>query len=277
MAEIPDYEVFALRYATTDPERRAAENFIAPPADLHDAAMPLAYYVWAIRGGGQIVVVDTGFGAEAADRRGRRLLHRPVDLLAKAGMEAASVQHVVLTHLHYDHAGGLDAFPTATFHLQDREMAYATGRYICHPHIRAPFDVGDVTAAVELAYGGRVRFHDGEATLLPGITLHRIGGHSDGLQVVRVMTRRGPLVLASDAFHFSKNRLLGSPFPIVLHVGEMLQGFRTCEELAGGDESLLVPGHDPDVLTRWPRLDADCPDIVRLDLPPISLSSISSY
>lgn len=266
--ETPHYQVLALRYATTGPERRGSENFIAPPAELHDMSMPLDYFVWAIRGEHRTIVVDTGFGKVAALRRGRQLLHDPVDLLARAGVQADEVEHVVLTHLHYDHAGRLDAFPSATFHLQDREMAYATGRYIGHDHIRAPFEVNDITEAVRLVYGGRMRFHDGDSTLFPGITLHRIGGHSDGLQVVRVNTARGPLVLAADAFHFSQNRLRRSPFPIVLHVGEMLEGHRKCEELAAHDESLLVPGHDPDVLKRWPAIADDCPDIVRVDLQP---------
>ena len=273
----PHYEVLALRYATTGPERRGAENFIAPPRDLHDAAMPLDYYVWAIRGEGRTIVVDTGFGAQAATRRGRTLLHDPVELLGRAGIAAQDVNDVVLTHLHYDHAGRLEAFTAATFHLQDREMAYATGRYVRHAHIRAPFESDDVIAAVRLVYEGRMHFYDGDATLCPGVTLHRIGGHSDGLQVVRVTTARGPIVLASDAFHFSQNRLRRSPFPIVLHVGDMLEGHQKCEDLAGGDESRLIPGHDPEVLLRWPPIAEDCPDIVRVDLAPLAPIAMSSY
>jgi len=266
MTATPTYEVLALRYATTGPERPRRENFM-PGMDLHDGPMPLDYYVWVIRGHGRLVVVDTGFGAEAAAERGRTLLRAPAELLAEAGVVAAQVEHVVLTHLHYDHAGSLDAFPRATFHLQDEEMRYATGRPMCHACLRAPFGVSDVLEAVKLLYAGRIRFHDGMSELFPGITLHRVGGHTGGLQVVRVMTGRGPLVLASDAFHFSENRLRRAPFPLVYHVGEMLEGFRRCEELAEGRDDLLIPGHDPAVRERWPALSDDLPDIVRLDLP----------
>lgn len=262
------YEVLALRYAATFPDRRAHENFIVPP-DIHDGPMPLDYYIWVIRGEGRLVVVDTGFGAEAAAKRRRILVHDPIALLARAGVEAAEVEHVILTHLHYDHAGSLAAFPKATFHLQDSEMAYATGRHICHDSLRAPYEVGDIKEIVGRLYAGRVRFHDGESSLFPGIDLFRIGGHTGGLQIVRVGTARGPLVLASDAFHFNANRLKRSPFPIVFNVGEMLEGYRRCEELAGFDETLLIPGHDPEVRRLWQPIAPDCPDIVRLDLPPI--------
>jgi glyoxylase-like metal-dependent hydrolase (beta-lactamase superfamily II) len=141
---------------------------------------------------------------------------------------------------------------------------------MCHACLSAPFNVEDVVDAVRLVHGGRMTFHDGDAEFAPGITLHRIGGHTGGLQVVRVITERGPLVLASDAFHFSENRTRRAPFPLVFHVGDMLEGFARCEALAGGDPDLLIPGHDPEVRRRWPALDAREPDILRLDLAPIA-------
>lgn len=147
-------------------------------------------------------------------------------------------------------------------------MAYATGRPMCHHYLRAPLNLADVLEAVKLVYADRVTFHRGEAQLCPGVSLHRVGGHSGGLQVVRICTARGPLVLASDAFHFNENRQRRAVFPLVANIGEMLEGFRLCEELAGGREDLLIPGHDPEVLQRWPRVDPDFADIVRLDIAP---------
>lgn len=265
----PHYEVYALRYAATDPERPRRDNFL-PGMDLHDGPMPLDYFVWLIRGDGRTVVVDTGFTQEAAIERKRRHLHRPADLLAKLGVSASTVQHVILTHLHYDHAGGFDAFPAATFHLQDEEMRYATGRHMCHACLSAPFNASDVMEAVGLVHAGRVKFHDGDREIFPGISVHRVGGHTGGLQVVRVSTARGPLVLASDAFHFNENRERRAPFPLVFHVGDMLEGHMRCEELAEGRVDLLVPGHDPEVMRRWPAFSPDTPDIVCLHAAPTS-------
>ncbi len=266
MSELPGYKVFALRYATMA-SRVRRDNFIF--ADAHETRMPIDYFVWAIQDAERTILVDTGFDKAQGERRGRTFLHDPADLLKLIGIETGNVRDVIVTHMHYDHIGNIDLFPAATFHLQDREMAYATGRYMCHQVLSQVFDVEDVVGMVRCVHAGRVRFHDGEARIAPGLTVHRVGGHSGGLQVVRVHTERGWLVLASDASHFTENRTRRSPFPVVLHVGEMLEGYRLCEELADG-EDLIIPGHDPQVLERWPRWSESEPNIVRVDLAPRS-------
>jgi glyoxylase-like metal-dependent hydrolase (beta-lactamase superfamily II) len=267
--EIPDYQVLALRYATSAPGRSRRENFLLG-LDLHDGPMPLDYFVWAIIGGGRVIVVDTGFGEDMAQKRNRILLRDPTDALRSVGIDPEKVEDVVLTHLHYDHAGRLPAFPRATFHLQDAEMSHATGRAVCHAVLRAPFEVDHVVDTVRLVYGGRLRFHRGNSEVAPGVSLHLIGGHTGGLQALRVNTARGPLVLASDSVHFNETRARAAPFPIVVDLAATLEGYRICTELAGGDETLIIPGHDPDVLRLWPAYDPAIPDVVRLDLPPIA-------
>ena len=258
------YEIVAIRYGTQQ-DRTAASNFLFP--DDHSAHMPIDYYVWAITGGGRTIVVDTGFSHATAGARGRRLMRSPVEGLALAGIDAASVKDVVLTHLHYDHAGCMNDFPAATFHLQDAEMAFATGRCMCHRVLRIPMEVEDVTTAVRHVFADRVTFHDGTATIAPGITLHLVGGHSGGLQVVRVATARGYVVLASDAAHYWANIRTRNPFPLVVDVVRMAEGWRICEELADGPDH-VIPGHDPAVLTRFPSLPG-CAEVVRVDLAPI--------
>ena len=156
--------------------------------------------------------------------RGRKLTLNPVDALKGFGVNAEDIKDVIVTHLHYDHAGNLDRFPNARFHLQDREMAYATGRCMCNGLLRHPFSVEHVTQMVRHVYGERVTFHAGEGEIAPDVTVHRVGGHSDGLQVVRVATQRGPVVLASDASHYYANLHRRSPFPIVYNLGDMVRG-----------------------------------------------------
>jgi glyoxylase-like metal-dependent hydrolase (beta-lactamase superfamily II) len=261
MAREPAYEVYAVKYAYH--ARKAAENFIG--GDPHDGPMPLDYFVWVVRGDGRELVVDTGFSAAVAARRGRDHLRCPTEGLRMLGVEAQAVRDVVITHLHYDHVGNFDLFPAATFHLQDGEMAYATGRHMARPVFSGAFDVEDVVGMVRNVYRGRVRFHDGDAELFPGVSVHLIGGHTKGLQVVRIATRRGWVVLASDASHFYANMEQARPFPIVYSVADMVEGYDRLRQLAQSPAH-IIPGHDPEVLRRYPAPREDLQGIAaRLD------------
>lgn len=258
------YEVYAVRYARH--ERRAAENFLG--GDPHDVPMPLDYFVWAIVGGGKTYVVDTGFGAEQARLRGRQLLRSPAEGLQAIGIDPAKVEDVIVTHMHYDHAGGLDLFPNAIFHIQDREMAFCTGRSMGHPVLRQSLAAEDVVGLVRRVFAGRVRFHDGAAELAPGLSLHFIGGHTMGLQSVRVMTRRGAVVLASDAAHLYAHLEQRRAYPVVYNVAEMLAGHETLRRLASSPRH-IVPGHDPLVAKLYPAAGPGLEGVVmRLDAEP---------
>jgi glyoxylase-like metal-dependent hydrolase (beta-lactamase superfamily II) len=124
-----------------------------------------------------------------------------------------------------------------------------------------------VQAMIGKLFAGRVVYHDGMAQLASGITLHRVGGHTRGLQVVRVHTRRGWVVLASDAMHFYANWQQRRPFPIVDNVATYLDAFRTIEGLASSSQH-VIPGHDPLVLQSYPPAGPGLTNAVRVDLPP---------
>jgi glyoxylase-like metal-dependent hydrolase (beta-lactamase superfamily II) len=255
------YEVYAIKYAHH--ARRASENFIG--GDPHDGPMPLDYFVWLIRGEGREIVVDTGFSAAMAAKRGRDHIRCPTEGLRLLGTDSKSVRDVIITHLHYDHVGNFDLFPAATLHLQDLEMRYATGRYMAHECFRGAYEVEDIVGMVRRVYENRVRFHDGDAEIAPGVSVHLIGGHTMGMQAVRVATRRGAVVLASDASHFYANMGETRPFPIVWSVADMVEGYGRLRALAESTGH-IIPGHDPLVLERYPAPSADLQGIaVRLD------------
>lgn len=264
MRDPQPYEIYAVRYATAS--RRASDVFIG--GDPHESPLPMDYFVWAARNDRHTVVIDTGFDAVAAEKRGREFLRPPADGLRLLGIDCDLVSDVIITHLHYDHAGNLQLFPNARFHLQDREMAFATGRHMGHPFFSHAYDLDAVLSMVRLVYGAHVQFHDGDAEIYPGLSVHRVGGHTHGLQVVRVWTRVGWVVLASDAAHYLANMESGRPFPIVADVMHMIEGWRRVKELASRPE-LIVPGHDPVVMQLYEPPAASLRGIaVRLDASP---------
>lgn len=251
------YEIYALKYG----ERTGTRGLVFVGGDPHDAPLDMDYFLWVVRNDARTVVVDVGYGRAEGEARGRTFLRSPDDALALLGIDAATVADVVITHMHYDHAGNLASFPGARFHLQDRELTYVTGRSMRHRALNHSFRVGDVQEMVGLVYADRVEFHDGDAALAPGVTLHHIGGHTPGQMSVRVATERGAVVLASDAAHYYESFERDRVFIAHESMTGMLEGYRTLRSLADSDDH-IVPGHDPLVLRRYPPPSPDLAGIV---------------
>lgn len=258
-----DWEIHAVKYAERNARTRA-DSFIID--DNHDAPHAMDYFIWVLRRGAEVVLVDTGYDTVEGAFRDRPIAMDPRDALRPLGITPEAVDQIVVTHLHYDHAGGLHLFPNATLHMQASEMAFATGPCMCQDHLRDPFTAKHICEAVQRLYSGKVIFHDGDAEITDGVTVHCIGGHSRGLQCVRVRTASGWMVLASDASHYYENFMARKAFPIVVDLQDMMKGFETLETLAS-HRRLIIPGHDPLVREFFPMDVA--PHIHRLDHGPM--------
>lgn len=254
-----NWEVFAIRYADQE-KRTRARAFLQD--DNHNAPYPIDFYIWILRRGTEVILVDTGFDEAEAKIRGFALRQNIGQALAPFGLTPDDITQLIVTHLHFDHAGGLHLFPNATIYLHPAEMAYATGPCMCHDVLRAPFTGAHVCEAVRKLYAGKLIFTESAAQIADGVTVHAIGGHSRGLQAVRVRTEAGWLVLASDAAHFYENLEQRMPFPIVVDLQDMLAGFDTLVRLATSPD-LIIPGHDPLVRSYFPT-DIG-PEVWRLD------------
>ena len=246
---MPTYELYALKYA---------ESLAPHGTRFYGMTRTTARPPWISSSGPQsrrsrTVVIDCGFTAETAARRGRRFLHTPAAGLRVLGIDSETIRHVILTHFHNDHIGNVADFPNATFVVQDREMAFWTGRYASKGAFVWVVEPEDILELVRQNFAGRLRFVDGTAEIVPGISVHHVGGHAAGLQVVTVETARGQVVLASDATHYYANIEEDRPFRIVSDVPQMYDAFETIRMLADSPDH-IIPGHDPLVLERYPAV-----------------------
>ena len=137
-----------------------------------------------------------------------------------------------------------------------------------YPFLARSFEVEDVVGIVRLNFARRVKLYNGPAELATGISLHPVGGHTPGMQFVRVHTSRGWVVLASDVTHYYENMETGRPFTAAFHIGEMLEAYDTLSAHAPSPQH-IVPGHDPLVMRRYPPAKPELEGIVvRLDVMP---------
>ena len=262
---LPTYEIYAIKYAHRDSTKNA--NMLM--RDPHDGPMPLDYFVWVAISPERTVVIDTGFTEPTAQRLKREFLRCPADSLSLIGKNANDISDVIITHLHYDHVGNFHKFPSAMFYLQEAEMHYSTGRHMRHHSLNHAYNLDDILGMVRLTYDGRVYMFNGNRELAPGITMHPVGGHTPGMQYVRVHTQRGWVVLASDCSHFYANMETGNPFIAVVNVPATVEAYDQLYE-AAPSPAHIVPGHDPLVMERYPAPSKDLEGIVvRLDVPPV--------
>jgi glyoxylase-like metal-dependent hydrolase (beta-lactamase superfamily II) len=251
-----DTEVHAVRYATRRGMRSEFylrhESYGEP-----DAEMSLDYYLWVIRRGDRVVLVDTGFDPEVGRRRGRTCLCPPVEAVARLGVDPASVSHVLVTHLHYDHVGNLGAFPAAELVVPQRELAFWTGPMADRPQFADHVEPGEIAGLARERQLGRVRTFAGRAEVVPGVQAVELGGHSPGQAIVLVETGGAPVVLASDAAHFTEELERGRPFAILADLEAMYRAYDVLNALARERGAIVVPGHDADVMDKFPDSGGD--------------------
>jgi glyoxylase-like metal-dependent hydrolase (beta-lactamase superfamily II) len=261
------YRVYAIKYGWRNAKR--ADHFLDKAGTPDpDGPMPMDYFVWLVQSSNRTLVVDTGFGEAAGTRRGRTHLRRPSEGLKLLDVDAAQVEDVVISHMHYDHAGTVADFPRARLHLQEQELRWVTSHEMFKRNARGSFEADDVVNVVRGLYEDRVILHDGPWELAPGVSVHHLGGHTPGIQVVRVRTDRGYVVLASDATHYYENMETGRPFATTHDAEKVLAGFGTLHALADSPRH-IVPGHDPLVMQRYPAASAKLEGVaVRLDVEP---------
>lgn len=243
------HEVYAVKYAQNNAGDRG-HNFHGLAGDPHDENVQMDYFVWLIRSNLGDIVVDVGFTAPVAARRARGHLREPSDALRLLDVDCESVKQVVLTHLHYDHSGDLSGFPNARFYLQQEELAFWTGKYVSRPEFRKAIEQSDIIDLVNLNYEGRVELLLGDQAIADGVWLYKLGGHTPGLQVVRIRTARGDVVLASDAAHFYENLEGDKPYAVFSDLPDTYRAFDRVNQLASSS-ALIVAGHDPRVFERF--------------------------
>lgn len=243
------HEIFAVKFGENTGGVRG-HYFHGSAADPHDAPMRLDYFVWLIRSREADVVLDAGFTAATARKRIRDHWQEPSEALARLGVDCATVPFLILSHLHYDHTGDVASFPAAQIVVQEAEMAFWTGPYASRHEFRRTVEPDDIMRLVGLSYDRRVHFVNGSKEIVDGITVHRVGGHTPGMQVTQVRTAKGSVVLAADASHYYANIEADAPFAVLSDLAGMYRTFDVMNDLASSPD-LVIPGHDPELFNRF--------------------------
>jgi glyoxylase-like metal-dependent hydrolase (beta-lactamase superfamily II) len=258
IADAPQYEVYAIRYAVI-PDFPVAG--LVAGADK-DRRLDIAMMVWLVRGAVRNILVDSGFYRPQFFRSWTvRDFVRPDEAVARAGVKPEEITDVILSHAHWDHADGADLFPKAQIWMQKDEYGYYTGAAWQPGGKHGGIDPDDVVMFVRMNMAGRLHFADGDQEILPGIRVYTGGRHTFASQYVSVPTRSGTVVLASDNMYLYENLEKHAPVAQTFDAESNLRAQDRMKTIAGKPE-LIVPGHDPAVMTRFPKF---AEGVVRID------------
>ena len=244
------WTVRAVRYATRVTPKSALFYDYAVFGEP-DAPFRTDYFFWLLSRPGETIVVDVGFGADTAARMDRELVRAPAQALADLGVEP---DRVVLTHLHWDHTANLDLFPGVELLAPAASSTSGPGRSRRTRTSRAR-GTRDLAAVARARSEGRLTPLEADDAVAPGVRSITVGGHAVGQSVLVVQTAAGPVILASDAFHFYEEYELRRPFAICADLVGALRAFDVLRELSEDGRHPMVAGHDPQVMERfapWP-------------------------
>jgi len=254
----PQYEIYAIRYA-------AVPGFaVSGLIEGADAArkIDIAMMVWLIRGNGRNILFDSGFYRDQFMKQWKPTDYvKPSESVAPLGLKPEDITDVIISHMHWDHADGIDLFPKAKIWLQKDELEYYAGEAWQSRRTHGCVFAEDVLAAVKLNTEGRVGLVNGDAQeILPGITAYIGGKHTYASQFITVNTAVGAVVLASDNMYLYENLEKHLPIAQTLDRESNLRAQDRMKQLAA-DPKWIIPGHDPLVMTKFPQV---APGVVKI-------------
>ena len=222
----------------------------------------ITYTVDVLKSDNELIVVDTGYdmneieAIQHATAESHTDYKSPAEVLERAGVNPKDVKHVILTHAHWDHMGGLHFFPNAKFYLQKDELLnwikiLAMSRE--YDTLKNPMAYANVEEAVALMKEGRLVLLDGDVSqLFPGIDIKVARfGHSFAQNVIYVNTKAGTYVITGDTAYVKENITgvndSGISLPNGYAIGSIINTITTMQDTlknVNGDITKIIIGHD---------------------------------
>ena len=270
-----NYSIWVLEYSFVKDYHKSGVLYGAH----NQGYVKLPYCYALIKGEGHIAMIDVGYnnkdyGKVLADRFAVENWRSPEVVLAGIGLSPADVDTVFVTHAHFDHFGNVEAFPKATFYIQEREIAKWTWAMSLPDRLRwmmTAVDPGDIVRGLDLARQRRLVTVDGaQSDVLPGIDLHAaFDSHTFGSMWVTVRNdgksaSTDSWVLAGDLIYVFDNvegpgaavDAAGPIYvPVGLAVGSQTNLVLATEEMmkrVGYDSRRIIPVHEERLRDRFP-------------------------
>jgi glyoxylase-like metal-dependent hydrolase (beta-lactamase superfamily II) len=258
----PVYEIYALKYAGPFTSKLAMVYW----NEGWNEDIERNYYIWVIKGKGENIIVDTGTAVTTAEKKKLKGYINPVEVLARIGVNGSNVSKVIVTHIHFDHVGGIEmfpkAFPNAAYYVQKKEFDFWTKHPVAkrRPFLAVSDEQANKTFAA-LKGTNKLKLITGDQKIMPGIELLLAPGHTVGLQAVAVNTAKGTSIVASDCAHIARSFKEDNPSCLITDMVAWMESYDKLRAKASSID-LIFPGHDVMMLQNYPKVAEDVTRLV---------------
>lgn len=216
-----------------------------------EVTYPAPCVMWYIQGTKNNIVVDIGppEPAQCLKNHGlamKREKRQDIKNALKAiNLSPDDIKTVIVTHLHYDHAGGFHNFKNAKFLIQKKEVEYGIAPLPCHHSIYYEKSLGKPTF---VDYLDQIEIIDGDYEVEAGVHANFIPSHTPGFQGVSVQTKKGKYFIAGDAVGLYEcwETVPHVPSGIFNNLEQYYESMKKIEEIA----DYVLPGHDSKIFEK---------------------------
>ncbi|WP_144475772.1 N-acyl homoserine lactonase family protein [Cytobacillus oceanisediminis] len=210
------------------------------------------------------ILFDIGYRNDSADGQkdwsklfGGSDIEAPAEVLKKVNLTPNEIDTIILSHLHFDHAGNIDQFPKAHFYVQKEELDGWVSSLSLPDKVREwvwlATDIDHINDLMEVAAENRLTLiEEDNFEVAEGVKVHKAKGHTFGTQAVSVETKKGTYALAQDVVYTYENATDYKPLGLGLDNLEQVMSIHKVNELVGGNVDSIIPGHDIAVFDQYP-------------------------
>lgn len=263
---MPHYTISALEYGV---QRGFSNAMVFSGYYGAGETTDVTYTFNVLQGEGRTILVDTGYDDNKPENHALAMgvnltqYQSPCKVLAKIGLTPEQVTDVILTHAHWDHMGGINLFPNATFYLQKDELTNWVATVALpkeYDILKASISLTDLEDCLALIRQRRLVLLDGDVDgLFPGIDIRVArNGHSFASSIVRVRSDDTAYVITGDCAYVKANIVgpdgNGVSIPNGFAVGSTYQAVMAAQEilrLAEGKIENVLIGHEMGTWTQY--------------------------
>lgn len=246
------YEIYALKFASLNFKMPVA--FAAVGSTSKDSTQ-ICYMIYLIKGNGRNILVDAGFTEPLKKYPMQAFTYeRPDALLKRININPNDITDVIITHPHWDHIGGVDLFPNAMAWMQKEDFNYFVGTAWQKGGDSENFTDKDVSKIIQKNIDGKLTLINGDSVeIMPNIKVFTGSKHTYESQYVLIGTGADKVIIASDNswLYYNLTNLL--PIPITFNQKAYLKNLKRMISMVKNID-LIIPGHDPLVFTKFPKI-----------------------